>query len=604
MSSPTSLIEVRLLGAFSVRRADGHAVATKAWRTTKTRDLVRMLALHAGTGVSVDRILEALWPDVEAGKARASLRTATCQVRKVLGEASLEREFDTLVLRGAWVDLHAYLDLVAEADIRWAEGDQLQGLRVAAEAIALYSGGVGEDDPYAEWLSSTRGRIALVHQDLLARASESALELGWWRRAIDLARATVAHDRCDERGYRTMMVSHARLGQTAAALRAFEACRAALSDELGADPAAETDALHSLLLAGRLSDDVAVPLVGRRATITGVAALVTGAIDTQQAASVWITGLPGSGLTRVADEVVAVIGHGGVRAVVRCEDQRTNDPMAPVRDLVVALGGRPEPVDSPLQLAELLAAVPPGLVVVHDLHRADPAAVAILREACAHAASRAVLLVTCADVGHHVMRPPNTHEVRVGPLSDEDLAELVAAIVKGQPTPALVEHVRVRSEGRVARAVATTRMLLVNGVVEIVPGGVDLAREHSSDGAHRRTVQHLLDRARGAVDVAGADLIDLLAVAGGPVAIDTVFTALADHPREMLLASAHQLEDLAVVTCSSTHVAYRHERYARVASAWLRPSRRSDLQGRLAAHIADAAQMHAADRLLAGLAAS
>jgi DNA-binding SARP family transcriptional activator len=46
------------------------------------------------------------------------------------------------------------------------------------------------------------------------------------------------------------MRAHAALGEIGSALRAFEACRTHLVEELGVDPSAQTQALHLRLLRG------------------------------------------------------------------------------------------------------------------------------------------------------------------------------------------------------------------------------------------------------------------------------------------------------------------------------------------------------------------
>ena len=77
-------VEIRLLGSLRVRRGDSSVVDASEWRTGKTLDLLRLLALDADQPVRIDSLLEKLWPDVDEARGRASLRTAASQIRRTL----------------------------------------------------------------------------------------------------------------------------------------------------------------------------------------------------------------------------------------------------------------------------------------------------------------------------------------------------------------------------------------------------------------------------------------------------------------------------------------------------------------------------------------
>jgi DNA-binding SARP family transcriptional activator len=52
------VIEIRLLGGFSIRRPDGE----RACRARLVRTLIGMLVIHRGSFVPSDVLIEALWP--------------------------------------------------------------------------------------------------------------------------------------------------------------------------------------------------------------------------------------------------------------------------------------------------------------------------------------------------------------------------------------------------------------------------------------------------------------------------------------------------------------------------------------------------------------
>src|SRR5262245_3768672 len=112
--------------------------------------------------------------------------------------------------------------------------------------------------------------------------------------------------------------------------------------------------------------------------------------------------------------------------------------------------------------AELLGGVarraPVGLLI-EDVHWADGATLDFLTYLLPGGRSGAVsMLVTCrsdetpldaavADWLTHVRRDARVEEIRLGPLSQAEVAEQVAALVGGPPPVALVEEVYARAEG-------------------------------------------------------------------------------------------------------------------------------------------------------------
>ena len=66
----------------------------------------------------------------------------------------------------------------------------------------------------------------------------------------------MSDDPLDEEAHRAVILAHHRLGEPGAALEAYERVRTVLVEELGADPAAETQALYLAVLRGEPVIDV------------------------------------------------------------------------------------------------------------------------------------------------------------------------------------------------------------------------------------------------------------------------------------------------------------------------------------------------------------
>lgn len=241
-------VEIRLFGQLRVRRGDGTDVDPREWSTGKTADLLRLLALSCGKSVPVETILDALWPHVDRAKGSASLRTAICQVRRVLREDCITRHYDGLTLAPAVVDVATFAQLAA--DCRKLAGQELWAsvITVAREAEALYVGDLGAYDPSIAILDQQRSVLREIRLQVLIDAATAAVHLGRHADGIEFAGRAVTVDPFSERAYRALINSHAGAGEMHRAVAAFEQCRAALADELGIEPAPQTRALYLQLV--------------------------------------------------------------------------------------------------------------------------------------------------------------------------------------------------------------------------------------------------------------------------------------------------------------------------------------------------------------------
>lgn len=242
-------IQIRMLGTLAARRPDGSAVPAGLWRTGKTMDLLRLLALDAGRPVRVDGLIEKLWPDaVDEEHARGSLRTASSHIRRALRTNCVVRHPEGLLLPGARVDTAAFVEHVVLAEHAAREGRHDGVLAHTEVAEELYEDDFHAHDDDSAWASDHRARFRSARLAMLCRAAESALTVKHPRDALRLAAGAVPLDPGSEAAHRLLMRAHAELGEIGNALRVFETLRAHLSEELGTDPSWQTRELHLRLL--------------------------------------------------------------------------------------------------------------------------------------------------------------------------------------------------------------------------------------------------------------------------------------------------------------------------------------------------------------------
>ena len=263
--------QICVLGPLRAWRADGSVVESREWRTGKTMDLVRLLALRAGQPVPGRILMAALWPSSELPRAQASLRTAASQIRRTLGHDCLQRSIAGLSLNDVWVDAVLFQALAAEVHTLLGLGLAARANECARQADALYCEDLRAHDEAADWAVTERDRLAVIHQELLVDAADAALHDGSFALAVDYSTRALQVNPFSERACRALMRAHAELGETSQALCSFERIRTVLAEELGADPSPETRAAHLTILQGRpfTPDAAAAPLVGTSARLVG-----------------------------------------------------------------------------------------------------------------------------------------------------------------------------------------------------------------------------------------------------------------------------------------------------------------------------------------------
>ncbi len=340
-----------------------------------------------------------------------------------------------------------------------------------------------------EWVLEEQDRQRDRMIDALASLADAADTRGDAARALSYTREALARDRLRESSHRALMRRLAAAGDRGGALAAYGRCRDALAGELGVPPSTETRALADEIRAGTSTTPELAPappparprgprqaaMVGRRDELARLAAAWDGAVA-GRGGVVLVEGAAGLGKSRLAAEMLAVAERAGARvALGHALDIDEGPPFGPwadaLRQLVRATPAPPAAAAWPEDLARLCPAVEaawgrhpgpaasepnlgraslfeavaealdwassgsPVLVVLEDVHRADPSSLALLAHlALPLQASRTLLLLTlrsgAASGGVDRMRDALERrggildEIRLGALSEDDVLAL------------------------------------------------------------------------------------------------------------------------------------------------------------------------------------
>jgi len=498
-------VELRLAGTFSVVRA-GARLTDGEIGSRKSRTLLKLLAVERPGLVTVDRIVEILWPDERPAAPEQNVATMVSRLRAVLGA-------DLIAGGRAGYRLAPGPGLVVDLDTAAGFCEQAEGKLGTAAAVALAAaerahellaaGTAIGDEPYADWADPAREQVRELLRRVRLAAAEAALATGDPRRAAGYAEAAVAADPLDEAAHRWYMSAAAASGEQARALAAYEALRRRLGRELGADPAPRTRELHLAILreqdgglarggSGRVAPGGpkpdAIPLAGRDRESKVLREAWTAAAGGQPGL-VTITGEAGIGKTALAEALAAeAAGDGGTVLRTRCyETERSlflqpiveaiapvaaSTPAGMLRQLlgehataaagllpeVAALLGPPPPGRGSMEMERRrafeavrallrgLAERNPVLLLVDDLQYAGQSTIELMHFLGREQAGTRLLMVATVraenDAQVGAALAPVARRVEVGPLDPDAVDQLARAAGRGELAGRILERTR------------------------------------------------------------------------------------------------------------------------------------------------------------------
>jgi DNA-binding SARP family transcriptional activator len=614
------MLSARLFGGLAVE-VDGRPVADVPGM--KPRALLAYL-LARPEPMSRARLAGVFWPDVLDTSARASLRSALWSVRAALEAAG---GGDYLVADRARAGLASHLPRsidAEEAERLLAAGDRASLERAVEIAARPFLPEIADEwaieaqDAWRERVVGALDRLA----DLAEADGDAPAAIEWTRRAL-------RHDRLREAGHRALIRRLAAAGERAQAMAAYRRCRDVLAAELGIPPSAETRELAEGLRAGAPAPAPAPvaappspaptpaaarpPLRGRDAEL----AVLRAALDAARAGRggvAAVAGPAGIGKSRLAAELVdAAAAEGARTASGAALDLDSGPPYAAwseaLRGLVRATPAPPAEARWPAELALLCPAVEsawgrsaaapatpdlerlrifdavveavawsarsaPTIVLLEDLHRADPASLALLGHVGRRLGDlRALVVVTRRPAGDgDVERALEAVRRRDGALSEVDLGRLgpeaIAAVVADAASGLDGE-----GAARVAGA-ADGNPLIARETARAAAAG--LPPEEGLRGSVRASLAGLSG--------AGRDLVALAAAAGRPLSPGEAVEILGPE------AAAHARDDAAAAGLLSARgdgrLAFSHDLVRRACAAELAPERVGWAHQRLADAIA------------------
>ncbi|MGW1511573.1 ATP-binding protein [Streptomyces sp. NPDC002394] len=299
----------RLLGPLTLPGTAGPAGPAGG---PKVRALLARLLLDAGRTVPVERLVDGLYGDEPPAGVQGALQAQVSRLRRIL-PAGVAVEFTPGGYRlvvgdpATDVDVLRFEALARDGARAAGAGDPARAAALLREALGLWRGPALADVREAPFAAAQAARLDALRLDAVEEWAAAELTAGGdpavLVRELEWA---VREQPLRERLRGLQMRALGAAGRQAEALAAYEGVRAALAEELGADPSPELSAVHLELLRGEAAARAFPPLpapltdfVGRGRERERLASLVAAA------RLVTLVGPGGAGKTRLALEVGA-----------------------------------------------------------------------------------------------------------------------------------------------------------------------------------------------------------------------------------------------------------------------------------------------------------
>ncbi|WP_197523559.1 BTAD domain-containing putative transcriptional regulator [Actinokineospora pegani] len=540
------------------------------------------LALRAGSIVSRPELINAVWGQHAPVSASGSLYTYISALRRALepdrargsGTISGSNSGYRLSLAPDELDVNRLVRLRDKAYALRDAGDTDGELGVLEEALGLWRGEAlaGVPGPLAE---AHRARLAEARLAVVQRRATLVIADGRSDEVVDELIELVRRHPAREAVHGLLMTSLFRAGRQTDALEAYRTARSVLVDRFDTEPGHELRTLHQRILAGDMTVGQlptptrthrtrrtpspargSTPFVGRAEVVARVRAALA-AVAEGRGGSVWIDGPAGGGKTALLAEALSGDAVATHTVAWACGDELTQQiPFHALDKCLDDLGARlPRPAASPLGAsagAQATAAMEhvrqvvgahiagPLVLVLDDLHWADPESLAAWHQLRGLTEHRPLLLVAaarplpCRREMHLAKAFVTAEALPLPPLTEQEAHDLLGRL--GEHPAAAARTMVALAGGNPAYLVAMAEAVPQHGHAHrwrSVPGPVVAAVVRHVD-----QLSPLVGEALRAMALLG----ETCAVADLAVATNTPASGLVDVLGEALQAGAVHAE--------------------------------------------------------------
>lgn len=250
-------MRISLFGKLRVRSSDEITINLEPRRA---EELLCYLLLYRHRLHEREKLGALLWPDAPPGYSKRYLRQTLWQLQSALNHTE-QPEAHLLVVDYEWIGINpclAYWLDVALFEQTFAAVEDRPGQALCAQqadqlrqAVQLYQGDLLEGW-YQDWCIYERERFQAMYLSLLDKLLGYSEAHAEYETGLDYGAQILRYDRAREQTHRQLMRLHYLAGNRTAAIHQYDACVAALRDELDVAPAKETVTLYKQIRAEQI----------------------------------------------------------------------------------------------------------------------------------------------------------------------------------------------------------------------------------------------------------------------------------------------------------------------------------------------------------------
>lgn len=222
--------------------------------SSKAKELFCYLFLHHSQPHTRVSLATLLWQEgCTTSRAKAYLRKALWQLQRAFDAKAGLSDLSFLEVEPEWVQLHTPPEVWSDLDVfegayravKGIAGADLEPQQVARleEAVELYTADLLENW-YQRWCLLERDRVRRIYLLILDKLLDYSRAQALYERGLEYGEHILRVDLARERTHRQLMRLRYRAGDRTGALRQYQRCKAALDEELDAEPSEETKELY------------------------------------------------------------------------------------------------------------------------------------------------------------------------------------------------------------------------------------------------------------------------------------------------------------------------------------------------------------------------
>lgn len=251
-SQPSSDLTINMLGLVEIYRDPSRPLAADAWTSKRARDILCFIASRQHRRASKETLVDTFWRDDDPESVEKKFHPTISYIRKALNSNQLLRQNFLLYKDGEYLlnpelscrsDVEEFDRLVSDAAAAHRRGETERCRQTYEEAVSLYRGEFmqGTND---EWVEEQRTYYRDQYLRMLEKLAAAAQGEGEWERSLALAQKILRDDPFREEVHCRVMRAHAALGNRVAVKEQYETLRGLLREELGVEPAQETQRVY------------------------------------------------------------------------------------------------------------------------------------------------------------------------------------------------------------------------------------------------------------------------------------------------------------------------------------------------------------------------